>query len=63
MINDSEIEAKAEELSIPAAQVEKDYVHSWVLWALQHRPKSASAKARQLQGPLLARLRHSSKVP
>lgn len=39
MINDSEIEAKAEELSIPAAQVEKDYVHSWVLWALQHRPK------------------------
>lgn len=38
MIEDREIRAKAEELSIPPAQVEKDYVHSWVLWALQQRP-------------------------
>lgn len=38
MITDKEIEAKAEELSIPPNHVEKDYVHSWVLWAIGQRP-------------------------
>lgn len=38
MITDKEIEEKAEELSIPPNHVEKDYVHSWVLWAIGQRP-------------------------
>ena len=38
MITDKEIEAKAEELSIPPNHVEKDYVHSWVLWAIGQQP-------------------------
>lgn len=38
MITDKEIEKKAEDLSIPPNHVEKDYVHSWVLWAISHRP-------------------------
>ena len=39
MITDKEIEEKAEELSIPPNHVEKDYVHSWILWAIGQRPE------------------------
>ena len=38
MITDREIEEKAAELGIPPIHVEKDYVHSWVLWAIGSRP-------------------------
>ena len=38
MISDSEIEEKAAELKLHPQQVEKDYVHSWVLCAINSRP-------------------------
>ena len=38
MITDREIENKAADLAIPPSHVEKDYVHSWVLWAIGSRP-------------------------
>lgn len=39
MITDEEIEEKAELFGIPPSHVEKDYVHSWVLWGINQRPK------------------------
>jgi predicted nucleotidyltransferase component of viral defense system len=38
MITDTEIEQKAAEFDLPPQQVEKDYVHGWVLWAINSRP-------------------------
>ena len=38
MITDHEIEKKAKQFSIPPSQVEKDYIHSWVLEAIYSRP-------------------------
>lgn len=42
MITDDEIEAKAAELSITPNEVEKDYVHGWVLQAIASRPQLAN---------------------
>ncbi len=39
MITNEEIEQRAEAFELPPQQVEKDYVHSWVLWALNYRPE------------------------
>ncbi len=39
MITDKEIEEKAADLNLPPQQVEKDYIHSWVLWAINSRPE------------------------
>jgi predicted nucleotidyltransferase component of viral defense system len=42
MIRDEEIEAKAAELSLTPNEVEKDYVHGWVLRAIASRPQLAN---------------------
>jgi predicted nucleotidyltransferase component of viral defense system len=38
MISDKDIEAKATEYGLQPNDVEKDYVHSWVLYAVSQRP-------------------------
>ena len=42
MIRDEEIEAKAAGLSLTPNEVEKDYVHGWVLRAIASRPQLAN---------------------
>ncbi|HEV2702901.1 MAG TPA: nucleotidyl transferase AbiEii/AbiGii toxin family protein, partial [Steroidobacteraceae bacterium] len=42
MISDKEIEAKAQEFSITPINVEKDYVHSWLLKSIYARPALAA---------------------
>ena len=42
MITDEEIRAKAAEFGLEPQQVEKDYVHSWVVWAINSRPSLKS---------------------
>jgi hypothetical protein len=39
VITDREIEQKAAEFRLPPQQVEKDYVHSWILWAINSKPE------------------------
>ncbi|WP_036306367.1 nucleotidyl transferase AbiEii/AbiGii toxin family protein, partial [Methyloglobulus morosus] len=39
MISSKEIESTAEKFCLQPQQVEKDYVHSWILWAINSRPE------------------------